>query len=78
MPKGVFVYTKAQRDRLILAALRDGKTNTQIGRNLGLSSGTVRNYVSELMAELGASTRTGAVVAAMERGMLPAPRARAQ
>lgn len=75
MPKGQFVYSKAQRDRAILLAMRAGHTNTRIARDLGLSPGTVRNYVSEILAELGAATRTEAVVTAMERGMIPSPRA---
>ncbi len=74
MPKGVCIYSKEKRDRLILLGLRDGKTNPQIAVSMGLTRATVREYVSEILTELDASTRTQAVVRAMESGLLPTPR----
>ena len=76
MPKGVFIYSKGKRDKLILAGLRDGKTNPQIAVSMGLTRATVREYVSEILTELDVATRTQAVVRAMESGLLPAPRRR--
>jgi len=74
VPKGQFLYTKDQRDRLILAAMRQGKTNPQIARALGLTPNTIRAYVQQILTDLGAHTRTEAVMLAIEAGILPAPR----
>jgi DNA-binding NarL/FixJ family response regulator len=74
MPKGATKYRRGKRERLILAGLRDGKTNPQIAAAMGLTHGTVRIYVSELMADLDARTRIGLVIVAMERGLVPGPR----
>lgn len=74
MPKGVFLYRKHERQRAILVALVKGSTGPEIARALGLSRATVRMYVSELLSDLGARTRTQAVCVAMERGIIDAPR----
>lgn len=58
-------------DRAILAEVRRGATNRQIGRRLGLSPLTVKSYLSSIYADLGVHTRTAAVYAAIERGFLP-------
>lgn len=73
MPKGKRQYRRGERERAILAGLARGKTNPQIARAMGLTDGTVRIYVSELMADLDADTRIGIVIVAMERGLLPLP-----
>lgn len=72
VPKGITQYQKPERDRLILAAMAKGNTNPQIAKSLGLTHGTVRVYVSELLTELGARTRTAAVMKALERGLIDA------
>lgn len=41
----------------ILEALKNGKSNKEIGRALGLSHFTVRNHISQLMRLFNASTR---------------------
>jgi len=74
VPKGIFVYSKAKRDRLILTQLRAGRTNPEIARNLNLAIGTVKMYVSELLADLGAKSRMQAVLMAMDKGLIPGPR----
>jgi len=73
VPKGVFQYSKAQRDRLILLGLRAGRTNPQIARSMGLANQTVKGYVTELLEELGANTRTEIVMVAMSRGLILMP-----
>jgi len=73
VPKGQYLYTKAQRDKLILLGLRAGRTNPQIARKMGLAEQTVKGYVMEIMAELGAATRTEAVMEAMSRGLITMP-----
>jgi len=74
VPKGTFVYSKAKRDKLILMGLRAGRTNPEIAAHLGLTTPTVKAYVSELLQDLGAATRMQAVLVAMDRGLIPGPR----
>ena len=46
----------------VLALVVDGKTNRQIGVDLGLSERTVRNYLSNAFHKLGVSRRSQAAV----------------
>ena len=48
------------REAEVLAALRDGLTNTQIAQRLFLSTRTVDHHVSAILAKLGVSTRAEA------------------
>jgi DNA-binding NarL/FixJ family response regulator len=50
--------------------LAQGKTNQEIAQELVLSPGTVRTHVQRILAKLGASDRTGAVVRAIELGLI--------
>jgi two-component system response regulator DesR len=58
------------RERQALRLAGEGKTGTQIASTLNLSEGTVRNYLSEAMSKLGASTRVEAARIAREKGWL--------
>jgi two-component system response regulator DesR len=58
------------RERQALRFAGEGKTSGEIGSALGLSEGTVRNYLSEAMSKLGASTRVEAARIAREKGWL--------
>jgi two-component system response regulator DesR len=58
------------RERQALRLAGDGKTTGDIAKALGLSEGTVRNYVSEAMTKLGAETRVEAARIARARGWL--------
>lgn len=60
----------------VLKLLAQGKTNRDIAQELILSTGTVRTHVQRIIARLGASDRTGAVVRAIELGLI-APKFRA-
>ena len=42
-----------------------GHTNTQIGRRLGISEGTVRTHLEHIYGKLGVSSRTAAVTRAL-------------
>ena len=44
--------------------------NDEIGRDLGISSQTVRNYISIIYDKVGVRTRAEAVVWARERGLV--------
>ncbi len=58
------------RELTLLHEVAQGKTNAEIARDLGLSLGTVRNYISTLMVKLGADNRTQLVVLALQQGLL--------
>ncbi|GAP62768.1 MAG: DNA-binding response regulator [Ardenticatenia bacterium] len=50
----------------VLALLAEGKTNKEIARELYLSSGTVRNYVSSILHKLGLGNRAEAAAYAVQ------------
>jgi len=47
----------------------EGKTNREIGEALFLGEGTVRNYVSSILAKLGVSNRAEAAAYAVGHGL---------
>ena len=51
----------SQRERQILAQVREGKSNLQIGEQLGISALTVKNHIQKILRKLGASNRAQAV-----------------
>lgn len=60
--------TPRQED--VLRHLGEGLSNKAIARHLGLSENTVRVHVSAILALLGATSRTEAVMAAHRRGWI--------
>jgi two-component system response regulator DesR len=60
----------SDRERQILQRAGDGRTSAEIAAELRLSEGTVRNYLSEAIAKLGAANRTDAARIARSRGWL--------
>ncbi|MGC8782734.1 MAG: response regulator [Anaerolineae bacterium] len=62
------------REREILALVAAGASNREIADQLALSQQTVKNYLSAVYEKLGVSNRTGAVVAALARGLIEPPR----
>jgi two-component system response regulator DesR len=58
------------RERQILQRAGDGRSSTEIATELRLSEGTVRNYLSEAIAKLGASNRVDAARIARTKGWL--------
>ena len=60
----------SDRERQILQRAGDGRTSAEIAAELRLSEGTVRNYLSEAIAKLGATNRTDAARIARTRGWL--------
>ncbi len=53
------------RELEILRLLAGGYSNKEIARSLNLAEGTVKNYVSEILAKLGTRDRTRAVLKAI-------------
>ncbi len=58
------------REEDVLNLLVEGLSNREIGARLGLTEGTVKNYVSAIIAKLQANDRTHAVVTALRRGLV--------
>jgi DNA-binding NarL/FixJ family response regulator len=58
------------REEEVLHLLVEGLSNKEIGVRLHLTEGTVKNYVSNIIAKLQANDRTHAVVLAIKRGLL--------
>jgi len=58
------------RQREVLRLTTDGMATADIATRLGLSAGTVRNYLSEAIAKLGASNRIEAAKIARAKGWL--------
>ncbi|MBD2058336.1 response regulator transcription factor [Oculatella sp. FACHB-28] len=48
----------SEREREVLRLLDQGKTNREIARILHIIEGTIRNYISRILSELGVSDRT--------------------
>nr|WP_256726175.1 response regulator transcription factor [Streptomyces sp. MNU77] len=61
------------REREVLSHLGSGLSNGQIARRLHLVEGTVKAYVSSVLARLGVDNRAAAAVVAHEAGILPPP-----
>lgn len=58
------------RERQILRLAEHGKTNKEIGRELHLSAGTIRNYLADATQKLGANNRIEASRIARKNGWL--------
>ena len=58
------------KELLALKHLITGKDYEEIGESMGISSHTVRNYVSTVVKKLGFKNRTQAIVAAVRGGLL--------
>jgi two-component system, NarL family, response regulator DesR len=58
------------RERQVLRLAGDGQSSAGIARELGLSEGTVRNYLSEAMSKLDAANRIEAARVARQKGWL--------
>jgi DNA-binding NarL/FixJ family response regulator len=58
------------REMEVLGLMKLGLSNREIAANLVISLGTAKNHVEHIMAKLGVSDRTQAVVKALELGIL--------
>lgn len=59
-----------ERERQVLREAESGTSTAAIAACLGLSEGTVRNYLSEAISKLGAANRAEAAKRAREKGWL--------
>lgn len=58
-----------ERERDVLRCLARGQSNREIAATLGLTEGTVKGYVSAMLAKLGTADRTRAALLAVRHGM---------
>lgn len=57
------------RERDVLRLIGEGHSNRQIAATLHLTEGTVKGYVSTILAKLGAADRTQAALVAVRHGL---------
>ncbi len=65
-PDGELVESLTARELDVLRLLATGARNAQLAEELGVSAGTAKWHVAHVLAKLGATTRTGAVVRGQE------------
>jgi DNA-binding NarL/FixJ family response regulator len=68
-PDSTVAADLSSRERDVLKLVARGLSNAQIAERLFLSEGTVRNYVSSVLAKLGVTDRTQAAVIALRHGL---------
>lgn len=71
-----FSSTLSPRELEVLGLMREGFTNNEIGRLLGISTRTAKAHVAAVIEKLGVSDRTQAVARAFDLGLLRAVPAR--
>jgi two-component system, NarL family, response regulator DesR len=59
-----------EREREVLKLVAEGKTAKEISATLYLSTGTVRNYISEILNKLNVKNRIEAISIAEEKGWI--------
>jgi NarL family two-component system response regulator LiaR len=60
-----------ERERGVLALMKEGLNNRQIAERLVISSSTVKNHVSSILSKLSTVSRTQAVAVAVEHNLVP-------
>jgi DNA-binding NarL/FixJ family response regulator len=60
----------SEREREILKLISAGLSNREIGNKLGLSEGTVKNYVTNVLQKIGVRDRTQAALRGRELGLI--------
>jgi len=70
LPDDLIIEPLTPREEEVLHLLVEGLSNKEIGARLHLTEGTVKNYVSNIIAKLQANDRTHAVVTALRRGLV--------
>jgi two-component system NarL family response regulator len=58
------------REMAVLRLIAQGKANKVIASELGISEGTVRTHVTNVLAKMGTKSRTEAAMVAVSRGLL--------
>jgi DNA-binding NarL/FixJ family response regulator len=74
---GCIVEELTERELEVLDHVANGLRNREIARRLHITNKTVEFHLANIFGKLGVSTRTGAVVRAMQLGWLGLSRTRA-
>ncbi len=69
-PETTVLQVLSNREQDVLRLLARGLSNAEIASRLSLSQGTVRNYVSAILAKLEVSDRTQAALLALRYGLV--------
>lgn len=69
-PSAVSPEPLTGRETEILRLMSRGHSNREIAEALSITEGTVKNYVSAILAKIGVRDRTRAVLKALESGLL--------
>jgi two-component system NarL family response regulator len=62
--------TLSKREMEILKLIADGRSNKEIGSQLGITEGTVKTHTKSVLSKLHAPGRTAAVKEAIHRGLV--------
>lgn len=60
----------SDREAEVLTRVSYGRSNTEIGRDLYISTMTVKSHLARIFAKLGARDRAHAVAIAFRKGMI--------
>jgi len=66
------VQTLTDREREVLLLIAGGRSNQEIGADLGISLDTVKSHVKHVFTKLAVRDRSQAVIAAYESGLVVA------
>ena len=69
-PAQALLEPLSDREQEILALIATGATNREIGTQLFLAEGTVKNHVTNVLGKLGVRDRTQAALKAREMGLI--------
>ena len=69
-PAQALIEPLSNREQEILALIATGATNREIGNQLFLAEGTVKNHVTNVLGKLGVRDRTQAALKAREMGLI--------
>ena len=69
-PDDLLIEPLTPREEEVLQLLAEGLSNREIAVRLHLTEGTVKNYVSAIIAKLQANDRTHAVITALRHGLV--------
>jgi DNA-binding NarL/FixJ family response regulator len=64
----------SERERALVKLMMDGRSNDEIGRELGIASKTVETHLTRLYERLGVETRTELALKVEREGWLDVPR----